>query len=767
MWAELIERTGDADLRRTFEAEMSALLARRMRLGIGLFLSLVGMALTLDYYYFPADLVALVTSYAGYVVICSVQLAVVHLAGASAVRATTLATSALGLTMSASFLGVSAPVEILGLMLVIFETGLLILYPWGWRGQLLGCVGAAVGYVIAAFGGAVSAGPRPLGIMCVWIGTGLTVFGAHLIDLHRFASYRHATNLARVNAVLDGILDVFRQMRSSAALPDLLHAICRRTVESFSFSRAAIFFRDERTGGAVSIASYGVPQRIAMRVAAGDPRPEEALGRKEILAGRPVVLTRSQPLPEADRRWLDATELHTLAMFPLSVGETLGGAMYLGIEEAREFTPEQIRSLEVVANHAASAILLARYFRDTEQAARFRTGLSALAVRLNAEAERARGMEVLCAEAHSLFGATGSVLLVAQDDKLVSVAAAGVEGVVPGALTVPLGDEANVAVRALQQREVAVASGLGNAGRPPAVAGFRSVLAVPLVDTAPPAVLLVGDAADPRRFGRWITQQAKVFRTLVEGALRNLDLVDRLAEANKAKDRLLASASHDLRTPLSVIIGYTQLALEGDFGELSPDLRDVLARVSANAAAQLSLVEDLMTLSRLELGRISIEPAATPLGPLLSEMGFVAEGLVRRGGPRRRRRPGSPAPDPHQSRFQRRQVHPGRGDRDPRRARSPQRAHLRPRYRPGHRCRGSPAHLRALRAAFRCRVGNGRRSWTGHCATACPTHGRKHGPGERCGKGLDLSLAPARRASRCRRSPVKTRRTPDEPRRSD
>jgi signal transduction histidine kinase len=102
-----------------------------------------------------------------------------------------------------------------------------------------------------------------------------------------------------------------------------------------------------------------------------------------------------------------------------------------------------------------------------------------------------------------------------------------------------------------------------------------------------------------------------------------------LSCANILKDQLLANASHDLRTPLNVIIGYGQLALEGSFGEAPKELQDVIQRMVSSACDQLTLVEDLLNLSRIELNILSVKPVEVPLGPLFDEMKFVLEGLVQ------------------------------------------------------------------------------------------------------------------------------------------
>jgi signal transduction histidine kinase len=102
-----------------------------------------------------------------------------------------------------------------------------------------------------------------------------------------------------------------------------------------------------------------------------------------------------------------------------------------------------------------------------------------------------------------------------------------------------------------------------------------------------------------------------------------------LRAANEANDRVLANASHDLRTPLNVIIGYSQLALEGTFGMLTPDLRDTLERIITNGRNQLGLVEDLLTLSRLGLDQMVVNLSDVAIAPVLHDLETVATGLIQ------------------------------------------------------------------------------------------------------------------------------------------
>lgn len=79
-------------------------------------------------------------------------------------------------------------------------------------------------------------------------------------------------------------------------------------------------------------------------------------------------------------------------------------------------------------------------------------------------------------------------------------------------------------------------------------------------------------------------------------------LVAQLRELDRAKTDFLSTISHELRTPLTSIAGYLEMVREGDGGEVPPAMDAMLVVVERNAARLRSLIEDLLTLSRIESG---------------------------------------------------------------------------------------------------------------------------------------------------------------------
>ncbi len=76
--------------------------------------------------------------------------------------------------------------------------------------------------------------------------------------------------------------------------------------------------------------------------------------------------------------------------------------------------------------------------------------------------------------------------------------------------------------------------------------------------------------------------------------------VERLREVDAVKDAFVSSVSHELRTPITSILGYLEMLEDGSYGDLSQSQRDAVRRVSSNSDRLLGLIDDLLTLSRVQ-----------------------------------------------------------------------------------------------------------------------------------------------------------------------
>jgi PAS domain S-box-containing protein len=109
---------------------------------------------------------------------------------------------------------------------------------------------------------------------------------------------------------------------------------------------------------------------------------------------------------------------------------------------------------------------------------------------------------------------------------------------------------------------------------------------------------------------RDITHRKRTERELLETLDREHDMRERLQEADRIKTDFVSAVSHELRTPLSSILGYLEMLEDGGSGPLDAEQARVLDVVDRNARRLLALIEDLLTISRVESGtfRLELEP---------------------------------------------------------------------------------------------------------------------------------------------------------------
>ena len=104
-------------------------------------------------------------------------------------------------------------------------------------------------------------------------------------------------------------------------------------------------------------------------------------------------------------------------------------------------------------------------------------------------------------------------------------------------------------------------------------------------------------------------------------ALETARLVEELEAANRLKSEFVATMSHELRSPLNIIIGYHELLLDGGFGPLTAPQRDPLRRADRSARELLDLINATLDLSRLEAKRITLDLGEVVVADLIDEIG--------------------------------------------------------------------------------------------------------------------------------------------------
>ena len=141
--------------------------------------------------------------------------------------------------------------------------------------------------------------------------------------------------------------------------------------------------------------------------------------------------------------------------------------------------------------------------------------------------------------------------------------------------------------------------------------GYRSVLAIPLLLEQRIMGGLVVWRQEPGGFAPDVVNLLQTFAAQSVLAIQNARLFRDIEEkgrqlevASTHKSQFLANMSHELRTPLNAILGYTKLITNNIYGEVPGKIRDVLERVEQSGRHLLSLINDVLDVSKIEAGQL-------------------------------------------------------------------------------------------------------------------------------------------------------------------
>jgi signal transduction histidine kinase len=122
-------------------------------------------------------------------------------------------------------------------------------------------------------------------------------------------------------------------------------------------------------------------------------------------------------------------------------------------------------------------------------------------------------------------------------------------------------------------------------------------------------------------------------------AIGNARLFGELAEksqqlslASQHKSQFLANMSHELRTPLNAVLGYTELMLDNIYGDINPRSREVLERVQFNGRHLLQMINDVLDLSKIEAGQLTLAVETVEFGGIVRSVVGATESLASAKG---------------------------------------------------------------------------------------------------------------------------------------
>jgi signal transduction histidine kinase len=159
--------------------------------------------------------------------------------------------------------------------------------------------------------------------------------------------------------------------------------------------------------------------------------------------------------------------------------------------------------------------------------------------------------------------------------------------------------------------------------------GFRTQLVTPiLVEAGVQGAITLVHAGSEREFGEGDVRLAVELGRRAGQAVENARLYQAAQFASDAKSDFLAVISHELRTPLNAIIGYTDLLLLGIPAEMPDQTLRQVQRIRSASDGLLSLVEEVLSFSRIEAGKEQLRISPIDVSALLRECVALIEPLA-------------------------------------------------------------------------------------------------------------------------------------------
>jgi signal transduction histidine kinase len=139
--------------------------------------------------------------------------------------------------------------------------------------------------------------------------------------------------------------------------------------------------------------------------------------------------------------------------------------------------------------------------------------------------------------------------------------------------------------------------------------------------------------------GAFTVRQIELLETFAAQAviaIQNVRLFTEIQEksrqlevASQHKSQFLANMSHELRTPLNAILGYTEMMVDGLYGNLPDKAQGVLERVQSNGKHLLGLINDVLDLSKIEAGQLTLATEEYSVADMVATVMSATESLAR------------------------------------------------------------------------------------------------------------------------------------------
>lgn len=453
---------------------------------------------------------------------------------------------------------------------------------------------------------------------------------------------------------VSALYEITGTLNRSLNLDRVLPIVVERINQTFQLDGSEVYLWDSEGTKLIARAAFASDPSLRNEAERGN-RPN-SVARRVCDSGEAIIFAdvRSDPRYAeitGDKCFEDA-EFRFLAVLPIKVPGKSLGALSLRGKEARPLGDDDVELLTSMCEHIALAVEKANLFDQLLTRFRHLEALNtigaAVSQSLNLDEVLDRAVDKI---AKTLAFDAAWIYHFDALDSLSQMKAFYGLGDDMAAGMGPRSADAGINRQVIETGERVVCEDLDNEQflrpkpwqRSVRALGFKSVAAFPVKTKEQIIGALHVANRTKRRFGaedlqliESIAQQigvatenavlfAEIKRKTQELAKTNQELL----EATQAKSEFIAAMSHELRTPLNVVIGSSDLLRDGFFGELTDGQKEATNKISRNARVLLKMINDVLTISRFDAKRMSVDISTVAVDEILEQARELVEQINR------------------------------------------------------------------------------------------------------------------------------------------